>query len=91
MMTQAKTQLMNLIISLTPSATKVRAYRKMKACHVFPVLAMMAAQMFGPTRELTRLKIPYNPTSDQLYHMEDKVDLQNIPSYPGGQRSLMSA
>jgi hypothetical protein len=33
---------------------------------VFPVLAMMAAQMFGPTRELTRLNIPYNPTFGQL-------------------------
>jgi hypothetical protein len=38
----------------------------MNACHVFPVLAMMAAQMFGPTRELTRLNIPYNPTFGQL-------------------------
>jgi hypothetical protein len=34
---------------------------------VFPVLAMIAAHMFGPTRELTRLKIPYNPTTDQLF------------------------
>lgn len=33
-------------------------YRKMKACQVLPVLAMMAAQIFGPTRELTLLKIP---------------------------------
>jgi hypothetical protein len=49
-----------------PISTTERAYKKMNACHVFPVLAMMAAQMFGPTRELTRLKIPYNPTLGQL-------------------------
>jgi len=63
----------------------------MNACHVFPVLAMMAAQMFGPTRELTRLKIPYNPTFDQLSSHTGRVDVQNIPSYPGGQRSLIKA
>lgn len=52
----------------TPSiSTRKRAYKKMNACHVFPVLAMIAAQMFGPTRELTRLKIPYNPTLCQLF------------------------
>ena len=39
----------------------------MNACHVLPVRAMMAAQMFGPTRELTRLKIPYNPTFGQPF------------------------
>lgn len=38
------------------------AYRKMNACQLFPVLAMIAAQMLGPTSELTRLKIPNKPT-----------------------------